>query len=243
MTQRIQVVAELKRTLKERGLTYADVAKALDLSVASVKRLFSTGEFTLARVDQICELVGLELSELLELMQERARPANKLTLAQEEEIVADPKLFLVTWLVVNGARYEDIVKDYRLTERELLRYLIRLDRLKIIELKPLNKVRVLVSRHFAWHAGGPVQKYIHQRLLKEFLAAHFVEPQDEFIFHGASVTQTALGQLKRVLQNASRECAEIMDRDRNVDAPRSGAAFLLALRRWQYSGFVQLYRE
>jgi transcriptional regulator with XRE-family HTH domain len=243
MAQRTQLIAELKQVLKQRGLTYADVARALNLSVASVKRLFSTGEFTLQRIDRICELAGLELSELLELMQQRARPTNKLTVAQEQEIAADPKLFLVTWLILNRAQFDEIVKDYRVTERELLRYLIKLDRLKIIELHPLNKVRVLVSRHFAWRADGPVQKYIHQKLLKEFLAAHFIDAQDEFIFYGGTVTQEALAQFKRILQNASRECAEIMDRDRGVHAPRSGVAFLLALRPWQYSGFVEFLRK
>jgi len=243
MAQRTQVIAGLKAVLKERGLTYADVAKALGLSVASVKRLFSTGAFTLDRVDRICELAGMELSELLERAHELTRPTNKLSVAQEREIVADPKLFLVTWLVLNRTQFDEIVKDYRFSERELLRHLIKLDRLKIIELQPGNKVRVLVSRHFAWRAGGPVQAYIHQRLLKEFLAAHFVDAHDEFAFHGGSVTQNALAQLKRVLQNASRECAEIVDRDRTAIAPRSGAAFLLALRPWQYSGFMQLHRD
>jgi DNA-binding Xre family transcriptional regulator len=243
MAQRTRIVTELKNVLRQRDLTYTDVAKALQLSVASVKRLFSTGEFTLERLDKICELAGLEVSDLLELVQQNTGSVDKLTLAQEEEIVADPKLFLVTWLILNRSQFEHIVADYRLSERELLRYLIKLDRLKIIELLPLNKVRLLVSRHFAWRPDGPVQKYIHQKLIKEFLAAHFTDPQDELIFHGGSITQASFAQLKRVLQNASRECAEIIDRDRGIDAPRDGAAFLLALRPWQYSGFAGFLRE
>ena len=49
---------------------------------------------------------------------------------------------------------------YQFTEREALQYLIRLDRLKVIELQPGNRVRLLVSRHFSWRPGGPVQKHI-----------------------------------------------------------------------------------
>ena len=37
MAQRSQIVAELKRALRARGLTYAQVAKHLQLSEASVK--------------------------------------------------------------------------------------------------------------------------------------------------------------------------------------------------------------
>ena len=51
MAERLAIVRELKRALKERGLTYADVAAALRLSLPTVKRLFASGDFSLARVD------------------------------------------------------------------------------------------------------------------------------------------------------------------------------------------------
>ena len=100
MAQRSLIVSELKRSLREQGLTYAVVAMKLELSVASVKRLFSVGDLSLERVDQICELLQLEITDLL--ARARERPATKqLTLAQEQEIVADPKLFFIAWLVLN----------------------------------------------------------------------------------------------------------------------------------------------
>jgi transcriptional regulator with XRE-family HTH domain len=243
MADRARIVTELKQALREKGYTYAAVAGKLGLSVASVKRLFSSGDFSLQRVDQICELLEMSLWEILQRAQERAAPTNQLTLTQEQEIVSDPKLFLVTWLVLNRTQFQEILRDYRFSQPELLRYLIRLDRLKVIELQPGNRARLLVSRHFTWRTGGPVQKYIHQKLLREFFSSHFSEAQDEFFFHGGSVTDAALLQLKRVLQNASRECVEIVERDRAVDQTRRGAAFALALRPWYYSGFSEFERS
>lgn len=244
MAQRTQIVAELKRALRGRDITYAQVAKHLELSEASVKRLFAAGDFSLERLDRICELAGLELSELVEQAREQATPVNQLTLAQEQEVVADAKLFLMTWLVLNRWQLDDIVKTYDFTEREALRYLIKLDRLRIIELQPGNRTRVLVSRHFAWRPGGPVHNYIHQKLIKEFMAEHFRGSRAEFIFYGGVVSSGAFTQIKRALQNAVRECTEIMDRDRVVPREeRSGAAFLVALRPWQFSGFSQFVRK
>ena len=244
MAQRTQIVAELKRALRGRGITYAHVAKHLGLSEASVKRLFAAGDFSLERLDLICELAGLEMSELVEQMREQASPVNQLTLAQEQEVVADSKLFLMTWLVLNRWQLDDIVRTYDFTQREALRYLIKLDRLRIIELQPGNRTRVLVSRHFAWRPGGPVHNYIHQKLIKEFLATHFHGSRDEFIFHGGVVSAAAFTQIKRTLQSAVRECTEVMDRDRAVPlADRSGAAFLVALRPWQFSGFSEFIRK
>ena len=92
MAQKSQIIAELKKALRASGHTYADVAKTLDLSVASVKRLFSTEDLSLHRVDQICDLIGLGLRDILDRALDRAEPVNQLTAAQESELVCDPKL-------------------------------------------------------------------------------------------------------------------------------------------------------
>jgi AcrR family transcriptional regulator len=243
MVGRTLIVTELKRALRASGHTYADVARKLDLSVASVKRLFSQEDLSLARIDAICELIGLGLIEILDRARERMTPATQLTLAQESEIVTDIRLLFMTWLVLIRTPFEEMVQGYRFTEREALKYLIRLDRLKVIELQPGNRVRLLVSRHFSWRAGGPVQRYINQKLLREFFASHFTEPSEEFFFHGGRVSEEALGRMKRALQGAARECAEIIERDRSSSADRFGAAYVLALRPWNYSGFKQFDRD
>jgi Cro/C1-type HTH DNA-binding domain len=243
MAGRTQIVTELKRALRASGHTYAHVARKLDLSVASVKRLFSQEDLSLARIDSICELIGLGLIEILDRARERTAPATQLTLAQESEIVSDQRLLFMTWLVLIRTPFEEMVQSYRFTEREALRYLLRLDRLKVIELQPGNRVRLLVSRHFSWRAGGPVQKYVDQKLLREFFASHFTEPNEEFFFHGGRVSQDALARMKRALQGAARECAEIIERDRPTTQDRFGAAFVLALRPWNYSGFKQFDRD
>src|SRR5215469_5724574 len=242
MSERALIVAGLKRALRERGLNYATVARALNVSLATVKRLFARGELSLQRVEVICELVGLSLREILERAQEHSAPTNQLTLTQEREIVADPRLFLITWLVLNRVPFEEIVRGYRLTEREALRYLIRLDRLKVLELQPQNRVRLLVSRRFSWRVGGPVQRYIHEKLLREFLASAFTAAEEEFFFHGATVSREVLARLKRVLQGAARDCMEHVEHDRSPAGERLGAAFVLALRPWAYSGFKQFER-
>src|SRR5262245_37048560 len=101
MAQRVSLVLELKRALKERGITYAQIARRLKLSHASVKRLCSTQDFSLSRVDEICELAGIELGDLVARLREGRAPVTALTLAQEEELMADPKLFLMCYLMMN----------------------------------------------------------------------------------------------------------------------------------------------
>jgi hypothetical protein len=57
------------------------------------------------------------------------------------------------------------------------------------------------------------------------------------------LSDDALAHIKRALRATSRECAEIIERDRMTTHPRQGAAFVLALRPWHFSGFAQFDRE
>jgi AcrR family transcriptional regulator len=237
MAERMLIVSELKRALREQGLTYARVAKRLGLSLATVKRLFASGHFSLERFEQVCELAGLSLHDVLERARDHNAPTKQLSHTQEREIVADPKLFFITWLVLSRVPAEDIARLYRLSDGEILRCLVRLDRLKVLELQAHNRVRLLVSRRFSWRPGGPVQRYIHQKLLREFLSSAFAGTQEEFFFHGAMVSAGVHAQLKRILQSAARECMELIERERAPLEQRNGAAFVLALRPWGYSGF------
>lgn len=51
MSQTRLIVETLKRELRKQRITYRDVARRLDLSEASVKRLFSEKSFTLERIE------------------------------------------------------------------------------------------------------------------------------------------------------------------------------------------------
>jgi transcriptional regulator with XRE-family HTH domain len=238
MAQRNQIVAELKRLLKERGKTYADVARKLKLSLASVKRLFSRADLSLERIDEICELIGLELSDVIERMRQRETPISKLTLEQERQIIADPKLLLMTWLALNKWRFEDIVKFYDFTERETERYLIKLDRMRIIELQPGNRMRLLESRGLSWRPGGPMQRFLSQSLLREFFASDFSDPRAEFCFYGAEMSEGVMMQVRKAIQSALNDCMELSKRDLGLPVTkREGAVCVLAMRPWRYSGF------
>lgn len=244
MAQRVMLVVELKRVLRERGITYAQVARHLGLSHASIKRLFSTQDFSLSRVDQICELAGIELADLMARLREGRAPITQLTLAQEEELMGDPKLFLMCYLMMNRWRFEDIVRAYELTEREAQSLLIRLDRLRIIELQPGNRTRLLVTRSFGWRPEGPVQRFLQQTLLKEFFDSRFDAEGAEFRFFAASLTPAALAQIRRGILNVMRDVLDLAEQDAELPPQqRSGAALVLALRPWHFSGFQKFKRR
>jgi DNA-binding Xre family transcriptional regulator len=102
MAQTAVLINVLKKALKAHGKTYADTAKYLGISEASVKRAFSQKSFTLHRLDEICQMLGIEFTDLLQMVKDSAAaPISGLTLEQEKEIVGDLELLLTSVYVMN----------------------------------------------------------------------------------------------------------------------------------------------
>src|ERR1051326_5084458 len=149
--------------LKARGMTYADVARALDISEATVKRIFAAKNCTVERLDSLCELVQVDLAELARGMPRESRLINRLTQQQEEELMSDPALLLVAVSALQQLRAEDIVETYKLTDAQCLQCLLRLERIGILELHEKNRIRLLISRTFSWIPDGPIMRYVRSQ--------------------------------------------------------------------------------
>jgi DNA-binding Xre family transcriptional regulator len=81
MSQSDQLIQTITLELKHQGKTYEDLTEVLELSHASVKRLFAEGNFTLERIDSICEYLGLDFASLVTLMDENFGKIDQLTFA------------------------------------------------------------------------------------------------------------------------------------------------------------------
>ena len=94
MSQPSELVEALKGVLRRQGLSYGEVARRLDVSEATVKRLFAKGNFTLQRMAEICEIANTDIGNLAALAEEKRRDLEQLTEEQEREIIGDILLLL-----------------------------------------------------------------------------------------------------------------------------------------------------
>jgi DNA-binding Xre family transcriptional regulator len=243
MTEITRLVATLKHRFKAAGLTYREVARALDLSEASVKRLLGSGRITVERLAQICDLLGLTMAELLHEAETSAPRVHMLTPAQEARLVSDEKFLLVTVCALNHWSVEEIVAAYRLTAAECIKYLLALDKMGIIRLKPGNRIQPLVARDFDWLPGGPIRQYFSQRGLPDFMESRFDTQDESMSFVHGMLTQASLNQLNDELFKLRSKFAAL--HDQSLSAPlseRSGTALVLAMREWEPPGFRKLRR-
>ena len=237
-------VDALKRSVRARGLTYAELARRLQLSEASVKRMFSRGTFTLARIEEVLAAVELDLYEVARMTRGAGNGPAQLSHEQELGLAKDERLLAAFWLVLNGWSFEEIVEGFEITRTELTVAFARLEKLKLIEWGPRESTRLLVPRDFLWRTGGPAKKAYARRAMAEFLQARFDGPLELIRFEPLELSAESAARLKRKLEQLLAEFSEMAEADSALPSRRRvPVALLAACRPWQFSVVNALKRR
>jgi transcriptional regulator with XRE-family HTH domain len=243
-TEIVQLVATLKRELKAQGLTYKDVARALKVSEASVKRVFASERFTVARLAQVSQLLGLTLAELLQESTSSLPPLDVLTREQEAQLISDDRLLLVAVCSLNHWSLSDITNVYDIPKQEAVKRLRILDRLGLIELLPGDRIRRRAKRDFDWIPDGPIRNYFSKQGLSDFLEGPFNRQEESLDFANGMLTRAAQAELKLELRRLRSKLVTL--HEQSIPAPLSekdGIGLLLAIRQWEPLAFRRMRRE
>jgi transcriptional regulator with XRE-family HTH domain len=244
MTQANALVDTLKQALKQHGLTYARVAQHLGMSEANVKRMFATRRFTLERLEAFCRLMQMELTDLFQLYEESRQHISQLTEEQEQELVSDAQLLLVAVSVRNRLSFDDIVHNYRISKTDCIRYLARLDKLKIIDLLPNNRIKLRIDEHFRWLPNGPIDRFFETQIKNQFLKSRFGGELEQRLFLFGLLGDASVEVMLKKMQALSKEFTELHRQDAHLPLDkRHNIGFLLAMRPWEVGVFKPLLRE
>lgn len=237
------LVSAIKKELKAAQMTYADLAKALGMAESSVKRMLAKGEMSLSRVDEICRALRIDFAELSRRVADAQPLLKEMTAEQERAVVADKKLLLVSICVLSQWTVDQMTATYRLTEAECVKYLAQLDRIGIIELRPLNRYRLKLAKTFRWRPHGPVMNYFREHALLDFFAGGFDGAgEGVMLVHGSISRALAPAFLER-LQRVAQDFAQQHQTDQKLAAgDREGYTLLLAMRSWDFEVFSLLRR-
>jgi len=237
------LVAALKAELKASGWTYADLARALGMAESSIKRIFARGDMPLSRIDEILRALKLDFGELARRVADSQPLLAELSPDTERALVADRKLLLIAICVLSQWTFDQIAAEYDITEPELVRAMVKLDRLGVIELRPLNRYRLKLARTFRWRAQGPVMRYFREEAVPDYFAGHFDGAAETLLLiHGsvaAGVAQSFTERLQRLGQDFAQQ--HLADQKLRPDQ-REGFTLLLAMRSWDFAAFADLKR-
>lgn len=244
MPLRNRFVEALKKSVRARGLTYAQLAARLGVSEPTVKRMFSRGSFTLARIEQILRLLDLELYDVARMSRGRAPGPAELSPDQETLLARDERLLSVFWLVLNDWSFDEILQEFAIARAELTLAFARLARARLIDWGPRERARPAVPRDLQWRAGGPVKKAYGARVMQEFLKSRFDGAAELLRFEARDLSAESAAVLRRRLERLAAEFNEAAEVDASLPGRRRQSfGLLVACRPWEFSVMVALKKR
>ena len=243
MSTSADLVTALKKELKAAQMTYADLAKALGMAESSVKRMLAKGDMPLSRIDAICRVLKLDFAELARRVADMQPLLSEMTEAQERAVVADKKLLLCAICVLSQWTLEQITSSYRLTQAEGITCLAQLDRIGIIELKPLNRYRLKLAKTFRWRPHGAVMGYFRDHAVLDYFSGGFDGDGEGMLLVHGSISQALAPSFLERMQRVAQDFAQQHQADQKLlEKDREGYTLLLAMRRWEFEAFAGLRR-
>jgi transcriptional regulator with XRE-family HTH domain len=244
MAQAKALIGALKQVLKSRSVTYAAIARRLGMSEASIKRVFAKQSFTLERLDRVCQILGIEITDLAKMVEHESERVVQLTLEQEKEIVSDPKLLLVAVHALNHWTLDEMVAQYTISKTECIRQLARLDRLRIIDLLPNNRIRVIVGRNFSWLPDGPFRRHFRGQLEANFFGSRFDGRGEHLAFVSGMLSRNSNAVIQHHMRRLEAEFTELHNQDLRLPLEeRFGTSLLVAMRPWVPDMFKKMQRR
>ena len=237
------LVTALKKELKSAQMTYADLALALGMAESSVKRMLTKGDMSLSRIDEVCRALRIDFADLARRVVDEQPLLAQLTQEQERAVVADKKLLLVAICVLSQWTLEQMTSSYRLSEAEVIKNLVQLDRIGIIELRPLNRYRLKLAKAFRWRPHGPVMGYFRDNAVLDYFSGGFDQPGEGLLLvHGSISRSLATSFLERMQRVAQDFAQQHLADQRLPDKDREGYTVVLGMRSWEFAAFAAMRR-
>jgi DNA-binding Xre family transcriptional regulator len=236
MSQTTQLINTLKKCLKVKGLTYRQLGEAINLSEASIKRLFSEQSFSLKRLEEICNLLDLNFYDLAKISADAETGPSVLTFHQETVLAENPKLLVFFYLLLNGRSPKSITEDYKVSEAESLQFLLELDKLKLIELHPDDKVRLLIQKNIIWRKEGPIREKYERLIKEEFLNAPYDQAEERLRFETGKLSDGSQSVMLKKINRLFKEYIELTEIDKALPQEKShNTGLMIAFRPWIFS--------
>ena len=245
MKQTEAIHAALKRIMRSSGRNYAQAARVLKLSEASVKRLLSRSELSLERLELLCDWLGCRNRGRRCSRAPRKRRWSRSSIpARRRNCCSDSALLLTAFLTLNRWSEAEILEIFKFRKPEL-------DAEAAAARAPRPDRAHAVGPHkdprraqFRLAQGRTIQKYFATRVLPEFLATRFEAPGEQMHFVGGMLSRPRCTRCTNSWRGSRASSTTLVKQDLHLPIrERYGVSLFMGLRPWEFSEFTRLRRK
>ncbi len=161
MTQDL-IIETLKRILKAKKINYKILAYEMGMSESGVKKLLSSKDISLGRLQRITEILGISLVDIFKLVEEEEIKNVTLTTKQENFLFENTIILRIFWYIGFEEKSLDEIKRLeKITKEQLDRYLMKLENIDLIKINN-GKIAFVNKGLYRWVGDGKLLKKLNK---------------------------------------------------------------------------------
>jgi len=207
----VQIQTQIKTILKNRGLNYEILANKIGLSESGVKKIMRGKDFSLVRLNQICNALQLSLFDFIQSLDQIEFENTEFHPEQQNALLKKPELLFLYWkLAFERCPLETASQELGFNKEVTQKLLIQLDKLKLIELGSMGKVKLPRLRAIRSFGDGELVRSVYRDWSCELIRSMTAKPLKEegqslFIFRGIPMRKETLQNLITALREIEEE--------------------------------------
>jgi transcriptional regulator with XRE-family HTH domain len=163
-----QLIKILRAETKRAGLSQAELARQLDISIATAKRWLKGEGLDLKNLSRVLKIIGISWTDFAEQIDEHVTPRFQYTVRQEEALSEDPLLLLIFDDLLRGSTMTRVQNKLKVSYASLRRSMRQLEELGLIELHVNDRVKLKKRGEPEWRPNGPLAKKFRRSIIKSF---------------------------------------------------------------------------
>ncbi len=243
MPESKHILKTLDKLLRRENISPEELSEYLsknyrDIGTKQVRNILNgVTKLKVSDLEAICTRLNITIYELFHEADKDKMYTYQLTLDQEYELVKNPSLMLITFLLLNNWTMDNIVEKYNISRKTLTKSREVLIDLKLIKVDSTNRVTCVASPDFRWHKRGPVNKLLWGKIVPEYLKNEFKNDDDYFKFIPFMISEHTHALLKNEMENLVQRIYRLAveDAQSHTIEERLGFSALIATRRYVYS--------
>jgi transcriptional regulator with XRE-family HTH domain len=246
MEQTANLLNHLKTQIKNKGLTYKDIASNLKMSESSIKRLFSSQYITLQRLEEICSCIGITIFELTNKSPLYQKTKGNFLTYDQEKILADsPKLLCFYYLLLSCKSLKKIEENFAFSKQEIEKNLLLLNRCNLLDLYPKNNYLLNNNENITFLSDGPLSKKYTLEMRKNFFLPPFRGSRECFRTVRGCFSDHTIALLNKKIDRFIREIEELVELEDHSEQDNSHyeMGIVLAMRPWKFDIIEQYKRK
>lgn len=243
------LLEQLKKIIRAKKWNYAKLAKAVNLSEPTIKRMFQGIPCNISHLLSICDAVDISFLDLLQLASEAEPQRTYLTEEQEKFFVKhfDCYAFMFALYYKTEGTLKELQKTWGLSDKECFTYLRQLEKLGLLELLPENEFRWKIKGQINVKEDGPVLNSDYFKEEAHEILAHIYERWDnqQYVIHfsGFQLSKSNFKKFKDELRELNEKYYTIGARDEYLVSPAEKEFYGLVFALGPYRHDLHKYFE